>query len=104
MAKSRYIDTEIINDHHYGTFRLPVLSRGYRELNLLEGIKTTDYVWQAGDRMDRLAAKFFGEDDYGWVICLCNNIIYPFASGGLIPGRTLKIPSDVKEVFERIFK
>jgi hypothetical protein len=104
MAKSRYDDTEIISGSYYASYRLPVLSMGYQDLNLLDGIKTTDYVWQAGDRIDKVAARFLGEDDYWWVICLANNIIYPFASGGLIPGRTLKIPTDTKEIFDRLFR
>jgi len=104
MSKSRYSDTEIIDDHHYGTFSLPVKSLGYKELNLLEGVKTFDYVFKVGDRLDALAAKFFSQDQYWWCIALINNIQYPFASGGLVPGKVLKIPYDVKDVFERLFK
>jgi hypothetical protein len=104
MSKSRYSDAEIIDDHHYGTFSLPVKARGYKELNLLEGVKTFDYVYKVGDRLDALAAKFFSQDQYWWVVATINNIQYPFASGGLVPGKVLKIPYDVKDVFERMFK
>ena len=101
MAKSRYSDTPVVDGHHYATFRLPVLSRGYRNLDLLEGVKTVDHAWTAGDRMDKLAARYLGEDDYWWVICLANNIPYPF---GIAPGMVLRVPTDTKAIFERLFR
>lgn len=104
MAKNRYSDTAVIDDHHYSSFSLPVYARGYRERNLLDGVKTFEYVYKRGDRMDHLAARFFNEEQYWWVIALVNGIIYPFASGGLIPGRTLKIPFEVKDVLDRLFQ
>lgn len=104
MAKSRYTDTAVIDGHHFGTYSLPVQARGYKERNLLDGVKTFEYVYQRGDRLDKLAAKFFSESSYWWVIAIVNNIDYPFASGGLVPGRTLKIPFDVKDIFDRIFR
>ena len=104
MAKGRYDDTDVVDGHHYGTFSLPVRSLGYKELNLLEGVSTFEYVFQAGDRIDALAAKFFNADQYWWLLCLVNNIQYPFASGGLVPGVKLKVPYDVRDVLDKIFK
>lgn len=104
MSKSRYSDTELLDNNHYSTFSLKTIANGYKELNLLEGVKTQDYLFKLGDRLDHLASRFFGDDQYWWVIALCNNIIYPFASGGLIPGRILKIPLDHKDIFNKLFK
>lgn len=104
MSKSRYNDTDIINNHHYATYSLPVLARGLRDRNLLDGVKTVDYTYKRGDRLDHVSARFFNDDQYWWVIALCNGIIYPFPSGGLVPGRVLKIPVDIKDVFDKIFK
>ena len=104
MSKSRYIDTEIIDNHHYGTFRLPILSNGLVNLNLLKGVKITEYTYKRGDRLDHLAAKFYGDEELWWIIAITNDIKYPFASGGLIPGKNLKIPLDPKDIFDKIFK
>jgi nucleoid-associated protein YgaU len=103
MSKSRYVDTEILNNRNYGTFDIPSLARGFRELDLLATVKTTDYTWSAGDRMDKLSAKFYGDESYWWVIALTNNITYPFASGGLVPGNILKVPINVQDVFDQLF-
>lgn len=102
MPKSRYAATPIINNHHYGTFSVPVRALGYRGNNLLEGVRTFDYVVQVGDRMDHLAARYLGADEYWWVIALGNGIDYPFSSGGFGPGVTVKIPLDVKDVLDKI--
>lgn len=103
MAKSRYVDTPIIDDHHFGTWRLPSFARGYRLIDLLAGVKTVEYTYKRGDRLDHLSARFFNEEQYWWVIAIVNNIYYPFASGGLIPGRKLRIPVDVKDILDKIF-
>jgi hypothetical protein len=102
MPRSRYADTTIIDDHHFASFKLPVRSAGYKEPDLLEGVRTFDHVIKRGERVDHLAAKFFGEESYWWIIALVNGINYPFASGGWIPGRVLKIPFNVTDVLEKL--
>lgn len=103
MAKSRYRDTGI-DGNHFKTFSLPSISKGYVTLNLLDGVSTVDYTFTIGDRLDHLAARFLGDDQYWWVIALVNNINYPFASGGLIPGRVLKIPVEIEKVLNKIMR
>ena len=104
MGRSRYSQTEIIDNKYYATSELPVEGLGYREPNLLADVRTFDYKFSVGDRLDHLAAKFFNDETYWWVIALVNNIDYPFASGGLVPGRTLKIPFDVKDVLDKVLR
>lgn len=104
MAKNRYSNTAIIDGKYYGTFRLPIKAGGLVELNLLDGVRSFQYTYKVGDRLDKLAAKYFnGESSYWWIIAACNNIAYPFASGGLIPGRVLRIPTNVKDVLDKIY-
>lgn len=103
MAKSRYAGTPLIDNRRYGTWRLPVRAFGYRELDLLDGVKTVEHVFQRGERLDKIAARYYNEESYWWLICAVNGIRYPFASGGLTPGRTLKVPVDPKDVFDKIF-
>ena len=52
--------------------------------------------------IDHLAAKYYNDDTYWWVIALCNNIAYPFASGGFTIGRKLKIPVDVNSILDKL--
>lgn len=101
MAKSRYSNTSVIANHHYSTFSLPVLSKGYRNQDLLANVRTFEYTILAGDRIDHLAAKFFSDDQYWWVIAMVNRIIYPFSSGGFKPGKILKIPYDLRDVLDK---
>ena len=104
MAKSRYADLGIIDGKSFRSYRLPRHSMGLKPLDLLEGVRTFDYVFSRGDRLDHLAARYFGEDDYWWVIALVNGINYPFSSGGLTPGRVLRIPQNVKDVLDKLLR
>lgn len=100
MPKSRYANSEIIDSNHYGTFPMPSFAKGYRALDLLQGIAHEEYVWKRGDRFDKLAALKFNEETYWWVICLCNDINYPF---GIQPGTIIRIPNEVNDVLNRLF-
>ena len=104
MAKSRYGDARVLDGRYFATNSLPVLAAGYKELDLLAGVRTFEHVFSRGERVDHLASRFFNDEGYWWVICLCNNIDYPFASGGLVPGKKLRIPFDVKDVLNKIMK
>lgn len=104
MPKSRYQNTQIIDGKYYATWRLPVQALGYKDLDLLQGVRTFDYVYQAGDRLDHLSARYYSDEGYWWVISISNGIIYPFSSGGLVPNRTLKIAYDVNDILDKILK
>ena len=103
MAKSRYSDTQIL-ENHYKTFSLPKKSLGYAQQNFLENVKTQDYTIIAKERLDHISFKFFGDEQYWWVLAVVNNINYPFASGGLIPGKTIKIPLELQKVLDRLMR
>lgn len=104
MARSRYSGTPIIDGKYYATFALRANPAGLKTIDLLAGVKTQEYVYKVGDRLDHLSAKFLGDDSYWWVIALVNNINYPFASGGLVPGTVLLIPESVQDVLEKILR
>lgn len=104
MARSRYTNSELVNGKFLTNFKLPTVAGGLKNIDLLDGVKTIEYVYNVGDRLDHLAAKFMGDDQYWWLIALVNNINYPFASGGLVPGLTLKIPTDPKPVLDKIMR
>jgi hypothetical protein len=105
MAKSRYVPTRLLQrsdkpePRHYATWDLPEGLHGLREINLLEGLVTHEHVWSIGDRMDKLSNKYYGDDQYAWLIALVNNIGYQL---GVAPGTSLQIPADVMPVLEKL--
>lgn len=100
MAKSMYAETPVI-DNFFATTSLPVFAKGLRELDLFAGVRTIEHILQRGERLDHLAARYLGDDDYWWVIALGNKIDYPL---GISAGTSLKIPMDVNDVLGKIFK
>lgn len=113
MARSRYFQTPTVQDfdkkdprdisknepQHYLTYNLPLDLAGYAPIELLSGLDVVEHAWDAGDRMDRLANKFYNDDQYWWVIALVNNISYPL---GLPRGTIIRIPLDVNAVLSKL--
>jgi hypothetical protein len=58
MAKSRYIENELVDSAHYGTYPRQVRSMGLDHVDLLEGVQYFEHVLQRGERLDHLAHKF----------------------------------------------
>lgn len=104
MSKSRYSDTPVIDGRYFGTYSIPRISAGLKTLDLLEGVNTVEYQYTKDDRLDHLAAKYFGDDNLWWVIALVNGISLPYAAGGLVPGRILKIPQNARDVLDKIMR
>ena len=108
MAKSRYFPNRTIFNPqrqepvHFATWNVPINMRGYDPINLLAGQQYSEYIWKFGDRIDRLAFHHLGDDQYWWIIALVNNINYPFSSGGLVAGKVLIIPSNVRDVLDKL--
>lgn len=97
MAKSRYAGVRVIDGSHYATWRDP--SRGQYAGDILEGVNCVDHVFNAGDRFDTLAHRYYGDSEFWWVIALCNRISDPFAD---LVGRTLRIPLDVRTILDKV--
>jgi hypothetical protein len=113
MGQSRYFQTPTMQDMsvadprdpekaepaHYRTYNLPADFRGYASIDLLANIDWFEYAWQLGDRMDRLANRFFGDDQYWWVIALVNNVQYVFS---VQVGTVLRIPLNVNDILSKL--
>jgi nucleoid-associated protein YgaU len=105
MAISRYGAVRLIRDPsreepvHFATYDLPELLKGYLEVDWFTGQAVIQHVWVLGDRMDKLASKYYGDDEYWWVIALVNKINYPL---GVQPGTVLKFPVAVDSVLEKL--
>lgn len=100
MARSRYSDSELIDGFHLGTWRNPAIE-GYRDVDMLEGVRYFEYVVKIGDRLDHLAAKHLADESYWWVIAVVNKMMNPL---DLSPGQTLRIPFDVRDVLRKVLK
>ena len=100
MARSRYSQQDKIDAAHYGTYDKLVESGGYKEVDLLQGIRNFTYTAQQGERLDIIAHKYLHEGRYWWVLALINKIDYPL---NLPAGTVIRIPYDVKEVFKKIY-
>lgn len=102
MAKSRYFNTDVLGNTdepaHYATPDLPTGVRGIA-IDLLDGVTTTTHRFALGDRLDKLANQFFGDDEYWWIIALVNGINY---SLGVPLGTELVIPTDIVPVLQKL--
>lgn len=99
MARSRYSINPVIDKYYYGTWPNPVAAR--LDGDLLEGVDSFEYTIAAGDRLDTLAARFFGDDQYYWVIALVNDIGWALS---IRPGDKLRIPRDVRKVLDKLLR
>lgn len=100
MARSRYAGNEILDDNSYGSWQNKAFTSQYRDIDLLDGVQHFEYVFVANDRLDHLAARFFNDDQYYWVIALINNIQFPLT---VTPGTTLRIPINIRDVLNKLF-
>jgi nucleoid-associated protein YgaU len=98
VAKSRYSDNKIIDGYYYGSWRNRLVE-GSIEPDIFENITTIEHTVSVGERLDHLSARYFGDDQYYWVIAVVNSIIDPL---DISPGRKLRIPTDVRQILERM--
>lgn len=98
MARSRYSGNTIIDGHFYGTWRNPAVENGI-DHKLIDGLVTVEHVVVSGERVDQIAARYYGESEYYWIVCLANEIMFPL---DISPGDKLRIPTDLKAVLDRL--
>lgn len=99
MARSRYSNNPVIDGHFYATWQNPVARR--LDGDLLEGVESFEYTVVAGDRLDTLAARFFGDDEYYWVLALVNDVPWALL---ISPGDRLRVPRDVRKVLDKLLR
>jgi nucleoid-associated protein YgaU len=97
MGRSRYAANEVINGH-YAMWEDPSARDPYGP-DLLDGVTTFDHIVKGGERLDVIAHKYYGDEDYWWVIALANRIMDPFT---LEVGRRLRIPSEAKSITDKL--
>lgn len=98
MGRSRYAGMPALDGNHYGTWKDPV-SKDMFSQDILNDIDTIEHVLCAGERLDGLASRYYGDDEYWWVIAIANRILDPFS---LTVGRKLRIPRDAKTILDKV--
>lgn len=87
----------LIDGNHLGTWRDP--TRDQYGPDILDDVQTVDYVFRAGDRLDAIAERRYGDPEYWWVLALANRIRDPFR---ITVGTVLKIPLDLRTVLDKV--
>ena len=97
MARSRYARTPTS-----GSMMLSYVDptrMDYLGPDILDGVQTVDHLFSQGERLDTIAAQYYGDDGYWWVIATVNRIGFAL---GITPGRVLKIPLDLSAVLNKL--
>lgn len=98
MGRSRYAGTPVVDSHHYETWTDPTSTNPLGP-DILDGVDTLEHILSAGDRLDVMAHKYYGDSEYWWVIALANRIQDPFS---LTVGQRLRVPIDARTILNKV--
>ena len=95
---SRYDFLENVYDVKYNEFR----KETFPPIKAEDIISDRDIIvsWNSAERIDKIAAKYYGDGSYWWIICLANDLISPLQK--IEDGTPIRIPSSVELVIEKI--
>lgn len=97
MGRSRYAGTQIV-DGHYVTWEDPAMKDPMGP-DILDGVDTFDHIVKGGERLDIIAHRYYGDEEYWWVIALANRISDPFS---VRTGTRLRVPTEAKSILDKI--
>ena len=100
MGRSRYAGSPIVDSNHYETWSDPISGNSMGP-DILDGVDTVEHILVSGERLDLLAHKYYGDEDYWWVIALANRIQDPFS---LSAGTRLRIPRDARAILDKVHR
>ena len=91
---SRYSNLKIKNKRFIETFP---------NVKSSELKSSDDYIIRlaSGQRIDQLAAQYFGAGDLWWVICIVNGFNSPF-DNKIQPGILIRIPKSINNILNKI--
>jgi hypothetical protein len=87
---SRYANTPVTDGTFYSTVSFPSQKD-------LDKIDTYSVILNKFDRLDNLAAKYFGDGSLWWVLAVMNNLQWAW---GFNEGQTLIVPVNVQDVLK----
>lgn len=94
---SNYLKDKNLNlVRHYGKMTLNTLTE-----EELADLTILDHIWKTGDKFYKLAAKYYGDTRYWWVIAFFNK--KPM-DNFCTPGEIINIPTPIEEVVYYIGK
>lgn len=86
----RYSNVSTIDGKYYSTVDFPTQAQ-------LDKIDTYSIVLNKFDRLDNLAAKYFGDGTLWWILAVMNNLQWAW---GFEEGQTLLVPTNVQDVLK----
>ena len=98
MGRSRYAGNEVIDGTHYAMWEDPAARNPYGP-DILDGVDTVEHIVRGDERLEVIAHRYYGDEDYWWVIALANRIMDPFQ---VTVGRRLRIPTEAKAILDKI--
>lgn len=98
MGRSRYAGNEVINGSYYAMWQDPAGKDPYGP-DILDGVDTVEHIYIAGERLEVISHRYYGDEDYWWVIALANRIMDPFS---IAAGRRLRIPVEAKLILDKL--
>lgn len=98
MGRSRYAGNQIIDGKYYETWDDPS-SRDQFAPDILDGVDTVEHVVQSGERLDIISHRYYGDEDYWWVVAIANRVMDPFS---ITVGRRLRIPVTAKSILDKM--
>tara|TARA_R110000824_G_scaffold4983_4_gene23363 strand:+ start:757 stop:1065 length:309 start_codon:yes stop_codon:yes gene_type:complete len=98
MAISRYANLRTIVDKETQVLRYETFPKITKE----DLLSTSDFFieWNDSMRMDSIASEYLGDGKYWWIICLANDLTFPY--GQVKNGDIIRIPSSIENVFQTI--
>ncbi len=98
MARSRYAGNKTIDGTIFAPWKNKAIENPLGP-DALHGLVTVEHVVKAGERLDTIAAKYFGEAEYYWVLSVLNNIKCAF---DVTTGTRIRVPVDLKAAIDRL--
>jgi hypothetical protein len=92
MAITRYKSSTIIDKTYYGTFDFP-------SPEAIDNVDCNQIRVSRFDRLDTLAFKHLGSEQYWWIIAMINDLDWGFS---FEEGQVIRIPVNIQDVLDLI--
>jgi nucleoid-associated protein YgaU len=84
---------------HFSTWSFPEKLKVLSAINWFDNTNPVNHTWSNGDRLDKLASKYYNDGTLWWIIAIANQINNPL---DIEAGTVIKIPTDQNSVLEQL--